>query len=131
MKMDAIVSVESFESDLLEELVKQAEQCDEIFSEIADIVLHEAQTTAAFTDRTGNLRGSIRKLKSKYDNGGYIVVASGGKGKGAHAHLVEFGHIKWLWGQETSEKVPANPFMRPALEKGIAQASSIIQKYNG
>ncbi len=42
---------------------------------------------------------------------------------GAHAHLVEFGHKKYLWGSGPhTPKVPAYPFFRPAIRGGRNRA---------
>ena len=104
---------------------------DENLSETASLVEVEAKTTAAFIDRTHNLRNSIRKSKSRYPNGGYIVKASGsngGKYKGYHAHLVEFGHVLITWGKITGRRVKPHPFMRPAAEQGIKKAIDLFRE---
>lgn len=98
--------------------------------EVAVLVHHEAKTTAAFVDRTGNLRVSIRKRKSKFEGGGFIIVASGrGKDKGYHAHLVEFGHVMLTHAGMPTKlgRVPAHPYMRPAAEKGIQKAIQLFR----
>lgn len=83
----------------------------------ADYVEREAQTTSEFADKSGKLRKRIIKQKSKFEDGGWIVVA-----RAPHAHLVEYGHVKFLWGKPTGERVRPHPFLRPALEKGIKYA---------
>jgi hypothetical protein len=100
------------------------EQFDDIYREIdadlnaiAAFVKEEAVSTTAFKNKTGNLRKSIKKYKSRFEDGGYIVYA-----KGHHAHLVEYGHVMFLNGYPTGKRVPAHPFLRPALEKGISKA---------
>ena len=85
--------------------------------DVAGLVEQEAQGTAAFVDKTGKLRKTIKKLKSKFDKGGWIVKASG-----PHAHLVEYGHFAIPPGKLEGGRVPPHPFLRPALEKGIAFA---------
>lgn len=96
---------------------------DQNLEATAQFVEQEAKVSAAFQDKTGKLRKSIKLKKSKFDDGGWIVVASA-----PHAHLVEFGHVKWLWGRPTSGRVPPKPFLRPALEKGIRYA---VGKFKG
>ena len=91
--------------------------------EVASEVESAAKTTAAFADKSGKLRGSIKKSKSKYEDGGFIVAA-----KAPHAHLVEFGHVMIAWGRITGRRVPAHPFMRPAKERGIRVA---LAKFGG
>jgi HK97 gp10 family phage protein len=91
-------------------------------SEVADLVKDEAKRSAEFVDKTGNLRRSISKRKSKFTDGGFIVMA-----KGNHAHLVEFGHVKVLWGRRTNERVPAHPFMRNAKRSGIIKAIEVFR----
>lgn len=121
------VSLKNFEGfdGQLAEVVRAVE---ENLSEVADIVHREAKASAGFADKTGNLRKSIRKKKSKFKNGGFIVSASGhGGDKGYHAALVEFGHVKFLWGKPTGERVPPHPFMRPALEIGLQKALELFR----
>lgn len=101
----------------LEDVIKAI---DSNLEDTAGYVFAEAKETLAFTDKTGNLRKSIRLKKSKFEDGGYIVKATGGGGeKGYHAHLVEFGHVMFVNGHPTGKRVPPHPFLRPALEKGI------------
>lgn len=59
---------------------------------------------------TGNLKRSIKARKSKFEDGGYIVIA-----RAPHAHLVEYGH-------GGPRPAPAHPFLRPALDKNINAA---------
>ena len=96
---------------------------DQNLEETAQLVEREAQISAAFQDKTGKLRKKIKLKKSKFEDGGWIVEA-----RAPHAHLVEFGHVKFLWGKPTSERVPPHPFLRPALEKGIRYA---VGKFKG
>lgn len=120
-------------------IAKQSEEIvDAFLKDVAAHVRDEAKTTAAFIDKTGNLRRSIGMRKSKFIRGGYIVKASGRNraegatgGKGFHAHLVEFGHSKVLWGRRTGGRVAPRPFMRPALEKGKAYAASKLSGMKG
>ena len=90
---------------------------DRRLEDTAEVVEREAKTTSSFTDKGGKLRKSISKQKSKFEDGGWIVVA-----RAPHAHLVEYGHVKFLWGRPTGERVAPHPFLRPALEKGIRYA---------
>jgi len=108
-----------------EEIVQAIEQN---LDAVATHVETEAKTTSAFHDKTGNLRASIRKRKSKFQDGGYIVEASGrGKAKGYHAANVEYGHVMIAWGRPTGRRVPAKPYMRPAAEKGIRKAIELFR----
>lgn len=115
-----------------ETLAEIAKAIDANLEDTALYVLNEAQTTTDFIDRTGNLRRSIRMKKSKFLNGGYIVIASGRHGsksrRGFHAHLVEFGHVEVLWGRPTGRRVAPKPFLRPALEKGIRFATALMRR---
>ena len=123
--MSASVSVKNIEGlDLQFADVMKA--IDQNLEETADIVEREAQTTAAFQDKTGKLRKAIKKKKSKFADGGWIVVA-----RAPHAHLVEYGHVKILWGRPTAERVPPHPFLRPALEKGVRFAAAKFKAAQG
>jgi len=97
--------------------------------EVATLVLNEAKTTAAFIDRSGTLRRSIKMYKASAASGVYIIEARGKKGDGSwyQAASIEYGHTKILWGHPTGERVSARPFMRPAAEKGIRRAVEIFK----
>ena len=96
---------------------------DADLSGIADYVEAEAKTTADFVDRSGNLRKTIKKRKSKFPEGGYIVVATA-----PHAHLVEFGHASWVDGEYKKGHVEPRRFLRQAKEKGWREA---IRRFRG
>ena len=96
---------------------------DADLSGIADYVEAEAKTTARFVDRSGNLRKTIKKRKSKFPEGGYIVVATA-----PHAHLVEFGHASWVKGVYVKDHVKPRKFLRIAKEKGWREA---IRRFRG
>lgn len=96
---------------------------DADLSGIADYVEAEAKTTARFVDRSGNLRKTIKKRKSKFPEGGYIVVATA-----PHAHLVEFGHAMWVKGVYVKDHVKPRKFLRKAKEKGWREA---IRRFRG
>lgn len=89
---------------------------------VAEDVKTEAQSTSMFADKTGNLRKSIGKRKSKFENGGYIVYA-----RAPHAHLIEYGHYLIAWGHSTGRRVAARPFMRKAVERGISKAVQVFR----
>jgi len=113
-KVDIRNLQEGFDAQLLE--VIQA--VDANLEETADLVYSEAKSSSAFSDKTGNLRKSLKKKKSKFKDGGYIVFS-----KAPHAHLVEYGHAV----AGTGKRVPPHPFLRPALEKGIRMAISLFR----
>lgn len=129
LKVAGNVRIEDLDKGFFDQLQQSKGEIDKVLADTANFVRDEAKRTSDFIDKTGNLRKSIRKRKSKFVDGGYIVIASGrnrGKDKGFHAHLVEFGHLKVLWGRRTSERVAPRPFMRNALERGIAYLRSKI-----
>ena len=94
------------------------ENCEIIAHEVAA----DAENSAAFADQSGMLRDSIRASKSKFKDGGWIVLSDA-----PHAHLIELGHVKVLWGRRTNEKVPPHPFLRPALDRAVARAVALFQ----
>jgi HK97 gp10 family phage protein len=65
---------------------------------------------ASVNVKTGNLRKGISARKSKFDDGGWIVIS-----RAPHSHLVEFGH-------GGPKPAPPHPFLRPALNKNIGLA---------
>jgi len=139
-KKIASVRVADLDEGFAQQLAQNEEEIDKLLKKIAQFVRDDAKTTAktideGFDDLTGNLRKSIGMRKSKFIRGGYIVKASGRnrkdgaeRAKGFHAHLVEFGHLKVLWGKQTSERVRPHPFMRPALKRGMMYAAQEISQ---
>lgn len=116
MNISAKIDFSGLDEALTDQLNARMELIEENLSDAADVVLNAAKTSKAFKDKIGNLRKSIKKRKSKFPDGGYIVFAGRGtKGKGNHAHLVEFGHIA-----SNGVRVAPRPFLRQALEKGIS-----------
>lgn len=94
------------------------ERCELLAHEVAAYAEH----STAFEDQSGVLRDSIRALKSKFKDGGWIVMVDV-----PHAHLVEFGHVKVLWGKRTYQMVPPKPFLRPAMDRVIAHAIELFR----
>ena len=95
--------------------------------QIARQIAADAKASTAFKDYKGTaresewskktwgpnarkLRKSIRAKKSKFEDGGWIVMATA-----PHAHLIEYGH-------GGPNPAPPHPFLRPALYKNIAAA---------
>ena len=73
-------------------------------------------------DNTGNLAESIKSKRSRYNRKQCVAGASA-----PHAHLLEYGHAKYLWGKETGEHVPGSPFVRPAEQALLENLDAIIQ----
>ena len=96
---------------------------DQNLEATAQYVEKEARISAEFQDKTGLLRKKIKLKKSKFEDGGWIVVA-----RAPHAHLVEYGHVAIPPGDLEGGRVPPHPFLRPALEKGIRYA---VGKFRG
>jgi hypothetical protein len=84
---------------------------DDKCSQIAGKIAVDARKTSAFIDRTGGLRKSIRKRKSRFPDGGYIAKA-GGPGA-MQAWLIEHGGGRL--------KRP-RPYLRPAFNKAMTTA---------
>jgi len=75
-KIKATVTFEMYTEGFEQELEKYL---DEKAMKIANNIKRDAKATAAFIDRSGRLRASIKRKKSKFEDGGYMVKA-GGKG---------------------------------------------------
>ena len=74
------------------------------------------------------LNKSIRVVVRMYGN--VIVAVVGPVGRLApHAHLVEFGHRKVLWGRETGGQVAGKPFLRPCGRRDTSTAESGNYRY--
>ena len=89
-------------------------EADKDLAEVAAAVERDAKASTAFKDKTGTLRKSIKKQKSRYPNGGWIVKADA-----PHAHLIEYGH-------GGKNPAPAHPFLRPARDKNISYMRKIM-----
>jgi len=106
---------------------------DENAQDIAKKIAADARATNLFQDYKGTaresewskktwgenakrLRKSIRVKKSKYDDGGYIVVADA-----PHAFLIEYGH-ELVINKKTIGRVAPRPFLRKAKEQNIEAA---------
>ena len=102
MSAEVKIDTKQFEQELAQFI---NENCLEIAQQIAK------DARASVNVVTGNLKKSIRAKKSKFDDGGAIVVATA-----PHAHLIEYGR----------KNAPAYPFLRPALDKNIAAARTMF-----
>ncbi|MBR6124836.1 HK97 gp10 family phage protein [Candidatus Saccharibacteria bacterium] len=71
---------------------------------------------------TGHLKGHVERKRSRFHKQQYVVGVTS-----PHAHLLEYGHAKWIDGQDTGEFVPGSPFIRPAEDALIAELQNIIQ----
>lgn len=82
---------------------------DDVTSKAADLALNTAQTIVPVD--TGTLRSEIEIKKSKFEHGGYAVVAQGpGNYDRFYATFVELGTHKTV-------NQPAQPYLRPAIKK--------------
>lgn len=102
---------------------------DEIVSAVSNELLKETKANAAkaFKDKTGGLRKSIKKKKSKMDKDTNIVGAFW-----PSAHLIEHGHdIKVTKGGEVLGHVPAHPFLGPAEKSVSDRLTDIVNNVVG
>lgn len=86
------------------------EVADEVAEEGADMVLNDAQQILMRDAKhpTGKLASEIEVKKSKFKDGGFIVIAQGpGNYDKFYATFVELG----------THKMDAIPYLRPALHK--------------
>lgn len=113
---------------------KIAEHINDNAEQIAKQIARDAK--ASINEVTGNLSKGIRAVKSRYEDGGWIVVS-----RAPHSHLVEFGTSevrqspegKVLYDPKTKTffgrvvgPMPAKPFLRPALDRNIAAAKALF-----
>lgn len=90
----------------------------------ADLIAEEARRLAP-EGKTGNLkRGIVSRINKVAEH--FMGVGAAYVGVdyhiAPHAHLVEFGHFIGF----SNNWVPANPFMRPAIDAKQAEAAKII-----
>ena len=82
---------------------------------VAGEVAEEARASTLFKDskKTKNkLRRSISVRKSKYEFGGWLVMA-----RAPHAHLIEFGHLMVSHNGKVLGHVAARPFLHTARDR--------------
>lgn len=100
-----------FDIDKIEKSVRDIIHVAE--REIAEEAYDAVKSASSFSDKTGNLRKSIRLFESKFENGGWIVHVGA-----PHAHLVEFGTAERYTAKgKRSGRMPALPFVRPVARK--------------
>ena len=85
---------------------------------IADYILEEARASRAYTDRTGETRKHFAKKKVKELDEEFWTV----QWRWPTSHLLEFGHIQTDKNGRVLGHVAARPVLRPALQKGLAEA---------
>ena len=99
---------------------------DRALEAIAHRVADRARHSTAFNDTTHSapgykhLRQSIKVKKSKYEDGGWIVLATA-----SHAGLVEYGHAMVTHDGRTIGHVPAHSFLRSAKNEVLASLGGI------
>jgi hypothetical protein len=100
-----------------------AAYADELVDAVADEMVREARTQAgtAFTSRSGGLKRSIKKKKSRFDPDTKIVQASA-----PHAHLIEHGHDIVTHGGVVIGHTAAHPFMATAEAAVTARLPEIV-----
>ncbi|MDL2280153.1 HK97 gp10 family phage protein [Desulfovibrio sp. OttesenSCG-928-G11] len=119
---DAAIPIEAITTEV-------AAWSDDIVKAVADELLKETRKNArsAFADKSGKLRKSIRKKKSKFGESMMIVQASM-----PHAHLVEQGHdVKVRKDGRVLGHAPARPFLGPAAETVRSRLPEIINNVVG
>jgi len=73
-------------------------------------------------NNTFRLRKTIKKKRGRFNRRQYIAGVFS-----PVAHLLEYGHVKWIHGKNTGQHVPAVPFIRPAEQTMIENLDAIIQ----
>ncbi len=95
---------------------------NDIAKALADRAIKEIRNNSKqFNKKTGYLRESIKRKKSKYSTDTYIVGALA-----PHAHLLEYGHAIVKNGVVVGH-TPARPFVEPA-ESVVEQEVENIAK---
>ena len=87
----------------------------------AKLIALRAKSSTLFTDRTGTLRGSIRAVKSRYKDGGWLIMAGsrGTWGDAWYAPKIELG-----W-----SKASARPFLRSAKAASLGRLKLIFKSF--
>ena len=103
-----------------------AAYADEIVQAVSNELLREVRKNARndFTDRSGLLRASVRKKRSKFDKETHVVGAFA-----PHAHLVEFGselRVSKKTGK-VSGHMPATLFLTAAGQSVEGRLAEIVR----
>lgn len=118
---DAVIPIEAIMAEV-------SAWADDIVKAAADELLKEVRKNArsAFKDKSGKLRKSIKKKKSKLDENMMIVQASM-----PHAHLIEHGHNVVAKGGRVVGHAPAHSFMGEAEKAVRAHLPEIVNNVVG
>lgn len=101
-------ALKRMDQDLAGQVLKEA------IDDGAEILLHEMRALAP-RGKTGNLIASIKRRKARKRRSGHFLAEVGPRGKkGAHAHLVEFGHRVVRGGKVVGFARPV-PFIRRSV----------------
>jgi len=94
----------------------------------ADTILAKARASAAFIDRSGDLRKSLKRNKPNKKNAyKYKIFAKVWFGKGGmHGVPVELGHKLVFMGNPTDKEVKERPFLRPAADESKDEVVDLI-----
>ena len=97
---------------------------DQLAEMAADLIM---QNTLRFGTRNGvpiskKIRTHIRSSISRFEQDGLFIAGA----FSPHAHLLEDGHIKWLWGKNTGEFVKGYHFVYDAEQEIIDMATSVV-----
>ena len=132
--------VELSDQDIARLVNRVVPDVDRVLKGIAGQVANAAVNTNAFKDsnktqiyvrkmdfspdkikKHKHLRRTIRPSKSKFEYGGYIVLATA-----PHAHLVEYGHAMVTHEGDTIGHVPAHSFLRRAKNEVLSRLAPVL-----
>lgn len=101
---------------------------DQIADELSKEILKRAKANADFVDRSGKLRKSGKRRKSKFNTDERIVGFTA-----PHAHLVEHGHLmlKRDGTPTVKDHVPGKHFLRDAADSVERDMDTIIARVKG
>jgi HK97 gp10 family phage protein len=107
--------------DLLDEVdlmvAKPTKAVGEILNRAGQPILRDLQTTTAFEDKSGKLRGSFKISKLRDTRAGKKLVWVGDVDREAlHGWLLEYG----------TSKMPARPFLEPAVVRNEDEVFDIM-----
>jgi len=113
------------EQDILREVAKFT---DEGIEAVAREAASRAKNSAAFVDKSGKLRSSIKAqkgTKKRSENETVWLV----RATAPHSHLIEYGHAMVTPGGRLVGHVAAHPFLQPAVDSVMPEAENIAAEY--
>lgn len=130
---DKVINPEELESAVKEILNSYSKEVVEVSRETVKTVANDCKMTIQNNVNKANIKGTgkyrnswVSELESQNDYETTYRVHSEAPYYRL-AHLLEYGHEKWVWGKNTGGRVDAFPHIRPAVRDMKKNFSAILK----